>query len=452
MVTGQMKTYTLTVLYILLSSLCRSSPLYAQSLEQAASHALMNNPALNKSLNYVEEKRQQVKSARSAYFPSVDLTAGIGPEYTDSPVTRAGGPKSDKRLTRQEVAVTLQQRVFDGHTTPGNHRRALSEWESSRFQLLHEANHISMEVTRVYLRCIYAQRDLMLSRLNLETHEKISANVKKRADSGLQARADLSQIDGRLARASANVTSAENNYHDSIVAFRRWVRDSPVDLVLPVPDDNLMPLSLRSAQDQAAKNYPLLLSATQDVEAAHHQYTSLKGRYYPEVFLEAQAGWRDDLNGIKGYNNDHRVMLKVRYNLFAGGDDRARIGAAQSRWNQASDVQNNAILQVDEEVNFSWEARKALSEQLVKIKDYVLASRKTVDSYRKQFVLGDRTLLDVLNAENELFEASRTWQRLEAQKAEADFRLLHITGQLLNALRITLPEEWQSGEIANEKM
>ena len=154
--------------------------------------------------------------------------------------------------------------------------------------------------------------------------------------------------------------------------------------------------------------------------------------------------WNEDIDAVKGRNDDLTAMVRMRYNLFRGGSDLAESKATSALYSQAKDIHMNAFRQVEEGTRLAWNAKESLAKQKVFLKEHVDASYDTVQAYMKQFGLGQWTLLDVLNTENELFEARRSYITAEYDSLLAEYRILNATGGLLNALNVQQPAEWQA--------
>ena len=176
----------------------------------------------------------------------------------------------------------------------------------------------ALRVTEVYLNMLRQQEIFELSKDNLATHEQILSDISKRTTSGVGSSADLSQIQGRVARAYSNMAAAQNNLDDARAEYLRVVNNEPSDLVEPPAGSVVLPASLDEALKQATANNPVLLSALEDINAAQYQHEGAKANYYPKVSLEAGQNWYEDAGGDKGYSDNLSAMLRVRYNLFNG--------------------------------------------------------------------------------------------------------------------------------------
>ncbi|AEY02306.1 type I secretion outer membrane protein, TolC [Oceanimonas sp. GK1] len=421
-------------------------PAHGQTLEEAVTQTLMTHPKVKEAFHLYQSRQYDQDEAFAGYLPKLDANAGIGYEYTDSPGVRDGDLRADKTLTRKEAGLSLRQMLFDGFKTPSNVHRTRAEADAQRYMLLSDAENIALRVAEVYLDVLRQDEIVELSRRNLETHEQILSDIQRRTNSGVGSTADLNQINGRVARAYSNMTAAENNLRDAQSQFMSLVNDMPGDLRQPQPDANYVPPTLEDALVMAQENHPTLMSASFDVEAAHQQHRDAKSGFYPTVNLELDSNWNDDIDGVRGHNNDFTAMVRMRYNLFNGGADLARSRSTSALEMQAKDIHMNAHRQVEEGMRLAWAAYESLGRQKDFLRRHVESSFDTVDAYKKQFSLGNRTLLDVLNTENELFEARRSYINAEYDQLLAEYRIMNASGRLLEALRFTQPDQWQQAE------
>lgn len=413
-----------------------SFPAQSQTLEQAVAYTITNNPDIKASYNEYMSKLYDAKASSGAYLPSIDLDAGIGYEQVDL----ASGTEDE--LTRKEATLSLTQLIWDGSATLNDMDRTAADAESVRLQLLADSQDIALEVTDIYLNATKAYEVLALSESNLAVHKEIYNDIKKRVDSGIGSTADLSQVEARLAKAHSNLLAAQNNLYDVHTQFKRIVGQSPQALIFPRADENAVPFSVDEALDFAFKNHPVIKVAQADVDSARFQYDQTKGVNYPTLSIEANQTWRDDAGGIRGSSNESSAMLRMRYNLYNGGSDSDRTESAAYQLNKAKDFRDRTFRSLEEGLRLSWSALDLTLQQKEFLADHVDSASETVIAYEKQYKLGKRTLLDLLNTENELFEARKDY--LDAKYAEqyAKYRVMNATGGLLAALRVDTPEDW----------
>ncbi|EKO3812851.1 TolC family outer membrane protein [Vibrio harveyi] len=414
------------------------SPAFGQTLEQAVENTLISNPDIKSAFNEFVSKRYVNEASSGAYLPSIDLDAGVGYEG----INPAESNRKSTDLARKEATITLTQLIWDGSATLNDIDRTAADAESVRYQLLADAQDKALEVAKVYLDAVKAYEVLTLSENNLKVHKKIYQDIKKRVDSGIGSTADLTQVEARLAKAHGNLVAAQNNLFDTHTIFTRLVGQAPQGLIFPRADQNFIPYTVDDAIDLAFNSHPVIKISKADVDSAKFQYKQSKGNYYPTVSVEASQTWRDDAAGVEGNSDETTAMLRMRYNLYNGGSDSANAESFAYQLNKAKDLRERAYRNVEEGLRLSWSALDLTQQQKQFLSDHVDSASETVIAYEKQYRIGKRTLLDLLNTENELFEARKDY--LDAKYAEqyAKYRVMNATGQLLNALRVDVPTEW----------
>ncbi|MGV1720706.1 TolC family outer membrane protein [Vibrio furnissii] len=431
-----MKGFSLSTL---VCALAITSPALAQTLEQAVSLTLASNPELKSAFNQYKSRVSESNAVSGAYLPRIDLDAGIGYEGIN-PAESSSSENTD--MTRKDVTLTFNQLIWDGSATLNDMDRTAAEAEADRYQLLADASDKALEVARIYLEATKAHDVLVLSENNLATHKEIYRDIKKRSESGIGSIADVTQVEARIAKAHGNLLAAQNNLFDAYTQFRRLVGQEPLGLLFPRVDSTALPLTVDDAIERAQQSHPVIKVAQTDVDAARSQYKQSKAPNYPTVSFEASQTWLNDAGGYKGSSDETTAMIRVRYNLFNGGSDRHRTEGAAYQLNQAKDLRESTFRTVEEGLRLSWNALDLTLQQKEFLADHVDSASKTVIAYRKQYLIGQRTLLDLLNTENELFEARKDY--LDAKYAEqyAKYRLMNATGNLLDALRVDVPAEW----------
>lgn len=412
----------------------------AQTLEQAISQTLTTNPEVKKAYNSYMSFVEDSNSIDGNYLPSIDLDAGIGYEQ----INPASG--NDTELTRKDATLSLTQLIWDGSNTINDMDRTEAEAESARLQLISLAENKALDVAQVYLDAVKATEILALSENNLVIHKKIYSDIKKRAASGIGSTADVSQVEARVARAQGNLLAAQNNLFDTHTVFTQIVGTPPQALVYPKTDENTLPLSLQEGLQRAYDHHPVILTAQSDIQAAKYQYAQSKSNNYPTFSFEAAQTWRDDAGGVEGSSDEFSAMVRMRYNLYNGGSDSALSEKSAYQLNMAKDLRDSAYRNVEQSLRLSWSALDLTLQQKKFLEDHVDAASDTVVAYEKQYRIGKRTLLDLLNTENELFEARKSY--LDAHYAEqfAKYRVLHSTGTLLPSLLIDTPQEWNKNK------
>ncbi|GAD78016.1 hypothetical protein VAZ01S_111_00020 [Vibrio azureus NBRC 104587] len=416
-----------------------SSQCFSQTLEQAVVLTLQSNTDIKAAFNEFQSSKYQHEASEGAYLPKVFLDASIGHEGL-KPSDELGIDNTN--MVKKEVSITLSQLIWDGSSTLYDIDRTAAEAESIRLQLLTEASDIALEVAKVYLEATEAFDILNLSESNLAVHKQIYKEVQRKVSSGLGSVADLYQVEARLAKAHGNLAAAQNNLYDSHTLFTHLVGQAPLGPIFPHADDNYIPKSLEEANKLAHDTHSVIRIAKADVDAAKFQYKLSKGVNYPTLSVEASQTWRYDAGGIKGRSEETLAMAKMRYNLYNGGSDSANTEHFAYQLNKAKDLRESTYRDVEESLMLSWSALDLTVQQKEFLADHVDSAAETVIAYSKQYKIGKRTMLDLLNAKNELFEARKGYLDIKYDEQYAKFRVMHATGQLLDALRIEVPEQW----------
>ncbi len=426
-------------------------PVQAQTLEEAVTQTLITHPKVKEAFHLYQSRQYEKDEAFSGYLPTLDANAGIGYEYTDSPSTRSTDDGDDtKSLARSELGLKLQQNLFTGFHTSSEVKRTSYATSAEQWRLHSSAENLALQISKVYVELIKAEQLVELSEKNLATHQEIYNQIKQRADAGLSSSADLSQINGRLANAHSNLIAAKNNYLDSKAMFYRVVDQQPDNLVTPVPDASLLPADEEAGIKAAIANHPVIRSAENDIHSALAQHDSAKSAYYPKVTLEVEANYYNDIDGadgsssgVGGENNEVLAMVRFSYNLYSGGKDQAYAKETAYKMSEAKELNRDAHREVRESFILSWHAFEQLNLQKKYIRMHVESAKDTQSDYKQQFKIGQRTLLDLLDTENELYQARKDYVEAEFDEIIAQYRVLNSMGVLLDALRVTRPSSWQ---------
>ena len=273
---------------------------------------------------------------------------------------------------------------------------------------------------------------------NLEAHERTHDQITLRSERGVGRKADMDQSQGRVALARANQIAEQSNLRDAETNYLRVVGIAAEDLSEPESPKSLIPETLDDAISLAIENHPTLKSANSDIDSANAQHDTALAVFYPRVDFELGTTANSDLDGITGHNNDVTAMFRLRYNLLNGGKDKARREETAYLISQASEIRNNTYRQVEQSVRLSWNALETVANQMSFFQLHVDSSENSRNAYQQQFSLGQRTLLDLLDSENEVFVARQSLVNAQYDQLFALYRVLNSTGRLLHSLQVVL--------------
>ncbi|MBD8098036.1 TolC family outer membrane protein [Pseudomonas fluorescens] len=414
----------------------------AQTLPQAMQQALDVHPEIQAGVNSRIAADYQLRAAQGGYLPRVDLNAGYGRAGTDNASTRATngtGGNHWETLNRGESSLRLQQMIFDGFATSSEVGRQQANVNSRAYSLLGTSERTALTVAQVYLEVLTRREFVRLAEENLRNHERIYDQIKLRTQRGVGNGADQDQAEARLAQARNNLITEQTNLADAQTNYLSAVGQMPDQLERPAPFMAMLPADLNEARRQMLDNSPVLRSAESDISAAEQQYAAAKSSFYPRFDAELGTNADNNVSGDANHSNGWEAMVRMRFNLFAGGSNKADLQSKSYQANQALDIRNNALRQLNEELGLAWNALNNANAQLPVAQQYVDHSTRVRTSYQQQFSLGQRTLLDLLDSENELFTASRRLEEIKNIQLFTQYRIKATMGELLKSQGVVAP-------------
>lgn len=421
--------------YLLFLSICLTGQAFGQSIEEVVYQTFHTNPDFHAFVEGYQASKADVDLAKSQFFPSIDLTADTGPEHINF---KKSGTETDE--TRKQAKLQLTLPLFRGFSNQQGLKRSKDLMQAAYYESMAEAEVITLKVIKSYLDVMRTREVQKMSLDNLEYHHKTFDQINSREQRGVSDGADLSQIRGRLARAKAELTTARNNLNDAETEYVQLTGQFPAELIKPIVDTRYIPESVAEAKAFALSNSQSLLASKMTLSSAKAASKSEQSDYYPQLDLVADKIWKDNVEGSAGREDEWRVLVQMNWNLFGGGKTSSlRQKAIHNE--QRSRMQSNATLRkVIANVDSSWNAYKTLQQNLIYYRDYVTETQKTQLLYTDQFTVGRRTLLDLLNSQNELFQARNNYLSNEYNFLYAQYRVISSMSYILDAMNINVME------------
>jgi outer membrane protein, adhesin transport system len=414
----------------------------ATTIEQSIQAALETNPEVGVVAADREAIEQELRQARAEYLPSIDVRGAAGPEYTDSPNTRNRNNDDDtETLLRLESQLTLTQMLFDGFATQSEVQRQIARIDSASYRVQESAEFIALDAVEAHLDVLRNQALVELARENLEQHRRILGQVRQLEDQGAGSLGDVRQAESRLAEAESSLAVAQGNLRDAEAFYIAVVGSPPADLEEGVAPVFALPESPEASAAEASITSPTVQLANADVDVAQAELRAARAGYYPNLDLELGAAAGDNLDGLEGRDVNAQALLVLRYNLFRGGGDIAREREAFFRVNEARQSLRVAQRDAEQEARVAYHALTTARARLEALSAGVDAQRATRDIYAQQFDLGQRGLLDLLDAENELFLDRSNLVTATFTERFAVYRVLAVIGAMLDSLQIDRPAQ-----------
>jgi adhesin transport system outer membrane protein len=406
----------------------------------------MTNPEVGIVIESQRAVEEEVEQARGVLYPELDVRIAHGIEWVTDPSTRARERDNFHdddvtRLPRSEVGITLRQLLFDGFAAIREVERQKRRVQSSQRRVRETSELIALDAIEAYLESLRQRELVALSSSNVRTHETHLNLVRSKVAGGASSQADVEQAESRLASARDNLAEAEGRLIDADTTYKRVVGEEADGLSRPQAPAAALPQTLDAVVGTAVDLNPTVRVFRADLAVAEKAYEASTAPYYPRFDLELATNRTDNVGGTRGSDTDGSAMVVMTYNLFRGGRDAARRRELCHRVAEARQRLHRQLRLTEEEARLSWNALQNARLRLQALRAEVQANDRVRNTYRQQFDIGQRSLLDLLDSENELFIAKTNAITSEFVEYFGIYRILAATGTLLNTMEIAPPTD-----------
>lgn len=406
----------------------------AQTLRQVVLHAIKTNPEPQVKFRGWQASREGVYQAIGGYLPKLDVDANAGQERYRDITTDF----DDNRLDPRGVDVTLTENIFNGFATTNELARTKNRTLAQGYVVESSTNDIALIAIEAYLNVMRTKEIWRLSQQNYKNHYHTYIMVKHRAGTGLGRKADVAQSFGRLALAKSNLLAANNNYINAKTIFYKVIGYMPKNLATPSgPKPVSLPKTMSQAVNSAIDGNPAMKSAKADIQEAQAQHRAARANFWPHVDLVGVATKGHDLNRDEGRYDNYAGFVRVNYNLFNGGSDKARLSETAYQEEQAKQIRNDVYDKLVEKMQTTWNDYVTAKNQISYLTKHKDAAILTAKMYEIQFKVGHRRLLDVLDGQREQFIAETNFVNGKYNLLFTKYRLLNAEGRLLGYLNIS---------------
>lgn len=421
----------------------------AQTLKDAVQQAVLTNPEVAAKAHAFEASDAERDVAFGAFLPRLDLSASVGRDDYKQPV--------QTKSNRNSTSVILTQMIYDGFATSNEVDRLDFARRSRFFELYGATEDTTLEVIGAYADVLRYRALVALAEENYVRHRSVFSQISEKANAGVGRRVDMEQAAGRLALAESNLLTDTSNLHDVSARFQRLVGMPPgANMVMPDDLNKGIPNNLTDALKIADRN-PTLLAAIENVRAANSAAKGRNAAFQPRVDFRLRSDRGDNLSnsfGPTGQSQSNTAEFVLSWNLFNGGSDRARLRQYAEQINVTRDLRDKTCRDLRQTLSIAYNDTRKLTEQLTYLDQHQLSIEKARDAYRMQFDIGQRSLLDLLDTENELFQAKRAYVNsdfdLQVAYARTNVGMGHLFSSLgLSSIPVTkLPVIEEQGETA----
>lgn len=403
----------------------------ASNLQQAAQKAIALNPEVQAAWHLFQSSTEEERVAEGRFLPKVDLTGGLGNQSNQ--IKGSGAVDYE----RQTMGLSLSQMVFDGFATSSEVSRLSYTRLARYYDFMQASSNIAMDAVTYYENILKYRELVRLASENYLQHKKLYDAIVQKVQAGVSRGVDLELATGRLALAESNLLTEATNLHSMSAKYQNVVGELPREDLdnegMPITG---LPTNVQEALRLAFEGNYQFNSAIEQVLAATSELEARNAPFLPKVELRARNDVGTNVGGIQGRESDRVVELVASYNLFNGGSDTAAKNQFRERLSVARENRDKVCRNVRQELSIAYNDIQQLTDKLKFLNQHQLSIAKAREAYKAQFDIGQRTLLDLLDTENEYFQAKRNYTIAKHDVSIARAQTLNNTGNLLTELKV----------------
>jgi outer membrane protein len=405
-----------------------TAQLSAETLESALSRAYGNNPTLNAQRASVRVTDENVARAKSGYRPQVNASADAGRTWTE--FNTPGGGSTTRNLNPRGVGLEINQSIFNGNRTNNGVRQAESSVLGARENLNNNEQNVLFDSAEAYMNVLRDTAILDLQRNNVEVIDEQLRQTRDRFNVGEVTRTDVAQAESRLAASRSQASLAEANLRTSIAQYRQVVGVEPRQLAPGRPLDRLLPRTVNSALNVAFAEHPAIKAALHGVDVAEIQVRIEQGALAPQLGVNGNVAQRYDNQTTGDRTLSASVVAQLVVPIYDGGQAYASTRQAKETVSQRRLEADSIRDQVRAAVISSWGQLEAARAQISAAQAQVDAAETALNGVREEARVGQRTTLDVLNAQQELLNARVNLITAQRDRVVGSYLVVQSMGRL----------------------
>jgi adhesin transport system outer membrane protein len=414
---------------------------WAQSvdLKSAVEVALESHPEINQAIQNKEAIEFEREQAQGLFLPRITVEGSAGIRRLENTTRRALGI-SDQELYPVEAGLRAEQILFDSGNRANELKRQASRTDGAAYRIEERSQFIALQVTRQYLDYLLQQRIVAASEDNVTFHTKLVGDLREGVTKGSISIADQQQAEERLQAAKARLTEAQQDMVNTGISFRTLTGlDIEQGATLPPSLRAKLPPTLSEAIEKVRLQSPKVREAQADLDTAHAMIGKAKADLGPTVSLEGNARIGDDIDGFRGETNDLQARVVARWLIFDGGINRAKVQEMVRRASEARFRLHQVTREAEEDVRVSWNAWTQQGKLVGELDQQSRVSDDLLLSYREQFNVGRRSLLDVLDAQNTRYNVQVRAETARFAQNFAEYKVLAAENELIQAMEVAGP-------------
>lgn len=415
----------------------------AITLKEALQSAINTHPQVMAERASSEANKATINREYAAFYPSIDLTAQGGLAYVREDYLQnslQAAIAGESRGGTSSPSVTFKQLLYDGGSTVNQVKKATADFQQAYGKYLETVDGKGLRAAIAYIQVRRLQRLEKLTHQNIAVHKRILKKIAQLVHQGELTETDQTQVQARLDDAQVSLALVQGQLDVAKADFIEAVGKVPEHLSSPmIPTQFLRPQLNQTLQEALRKNKSLQ-AAKADIHSAKATLEVTKARSLPTVTFEADATRNQNVGGVRGVQFQSTALVVLRYNLIDGGADEARRQEARERVTESGKRLAVQRLALEQEVRSSWVTKESATHQVNFLRKTLKAKSQVSKAYEQQFLVGLRSLLDILNSYRDYFESEGEKITAEATEDLMKARLLTASSSLLKTFQIPLPK------------
>jgi outer membrane protein, adhesin transport system len=399
------------------------------TLKEMVERTVTANPEVQSRYHRFLESGFEQEVAHGNFLPKADIVSSYRKQ--EQLIQSTDGTN----IPRFNNELVLRQMIFDGFATSSEVKRLGHANRVRYYELQSAIQNTTLEFIRAYIDTLRYRELSQYAKDNYVVHKQLFDRIKERVDAGVARKVDLEQAAGRLALAEANLLTETTNLHDVTARIQRLYGELPPDtLEAPTFYNAGVESSSAEALKVAYNQNPDLLSTIEDIQASKDEIKTRESRYYPKLDLQARKNLGVSNDGRFSSSAADLLELTMNFNLFNGFSDQNAIKQTAEKLNNSKDLRDKACVDTRQLLVIAYNDIQQLTEQQKYRTEHKNSIENAREAYRKQFDIGQRTLLDLLDTENEYFQAKRALTNTKFDIQTAYARTYASQGELLSKI------------------
>lgn len=419
---------------------------YALELQSALSQMLESNPEVQQKRFDLISSYHDLDITRSGYLPKIDVRSSVAKERAKTLMTGF----ENREFSTVNTNIALTQNLFSGFMTSSDMALKRQNIQMKSYALDEKINDVSLGLIKSYLDILKARELLEVERDNVTEHQKIYQQVKIKSESGRGRGSEQKEALAKLSLCYVNTLTQDNNYNDAATVLSKYMGRYIDVKTLQKPSVclNDIPNSLEEAISEAMQKNPSIMVSRSEAEGTQKSVDIERSSLYPKVDAELNSRSYNNASGTGNIDKTAAAMVTLSYNFYNGGSDEARIKRSLSQSSNAIERLRSVEREVMQTMAMAYNAYKVFERQKPFLELYRDANGEKTRFYHEEFDLGHRSLIDLLDSENEYSTARRKSIENEYELLYSYFKILAAKNELISFFRLDVPNH--SATVTND--